>query len=237
MAISIFLFFNFPKHNRLWAFQQMGLVKNKIGKPEGLVFARLMGTGNGNGFSILPDFSSYCLLMSWDDKAKSETFYAANQWIAKLKEKAKEYCAFHGVPIVAKGTWSSKNPFPVNGLEEPDKNKAIMILTRASIKPLKAIRFWKSAAKASEDVNESEGLIFTRGMGELPVIRQATLSVWQNEKAMKQYAYANEAHLKAIQKTRTLGWYSEELFARFSLLHAEGSWLGKPVNMPLEDLQ
>ncbi len=233
MAISAFLYFNFPKHNRLWAFQQMGLVKNKIGNPEGLTFSRLMGTGNGNGFSILPDFSTYCLLMSWEDKAQLENFRASNKWLAALKEKSFEYCVFYGAAIIAKGSWSGQNPFQVNENEQHGE-KAIMILTRASIKLFKAVRFWKTAAKASKDINASKGLIFTKGMGELPIVRQATLSVWKSAQAMKNYAYANEDHLNAIKKTRELGWYSEELFARFSLLHAEGNWLGKPVKMPNE---
>ena len=43
---------------------------------------------------------------------------------------------------------------------------------------------------------------------------------------MKAYAYRNKHHREVIQKTRQLGWYKEEMFARFHPYKSEGSWNG-----------
>jgi heme-degrading monooxygenase HmoA len=55
-------------------------------------------------------------------------------------------------------------------------------------------------------------------VGELPLIYQATLSIWETQEHMRAYAYKNPQHLEAIKKTKELNWYSEELFGRFYLL-------------------
>jgi hypothetical protein len=37
------------------------------------------------------------------------------------------------------------------------------------------------------------------------------------------YAYQNPHHAEMVRKTRSLGWYSEELFARFEIVAVEGN--------------
>ncbi|MCB0555957.1 MAG: hypothetical protein KDD02_20595, partial [Phaeodactylibacter sp.] len=55
---------------------------------------------------------------------------------------------------------------------------------------------------------------------------QATFSLWENSQFMKQYAYQSPQHQEVIRRTRQLGWYKEELFARFHPYFAEGNWDG-----------
>ena len=43
---------------------------------------------------------------------------------------------------------------------------------------------------------------------------------------MKAQAYQSNLHTEVIRKTRELGWYSEDLFAKFSPYHTEGTWTG-----------
>ena len=74
-----------------------------------------------------------------------------------------------------------------------------------------------------------EGRIFSIGIGELPIIQQATFSLWQDAKKMMDYAYKSQFHSEVVQKTRALGWYSEELFARFSPYKESGTWEGKQI--------
>jgi heme-degrading monooxygenase HmoA len=61
-------------------------------------------------------------------------------------------------------------------------------------------------------------MLYSKGVGEVPFLNMATFSVWKSAEAMKNFAYQSKEHLKAIKMTRELGWYSEELFARFVLL-------------------
>lgn len=46
---------------------------------------------------------------------------------------------------------------------------------------------------------------------------------------MMQYAYTSQYHKEVVQKTRELGWYKEELFARFVPYKSEGSWEGENI--------
>ena len=48
----------------------------------------------------------------------------------------------------------------------------------------------------------AKGLIISYGIGEMPWIKQATFSVWENKNAMKDFAYNMQQHTEVIQKTR-----------------------------------
>ena len=61
------------------------------------------------------------------------------------------------------------------------------------------------------------------GLGELPVVRQATFSVWESAEAMRQFAYRDARHREVIQLTHREKWYAEELFARFRVLSSAGT--------------
>ncbi|WP_240731702.1 hypothetical protein [Hymenobacter radiodurans] len=101
------------------------------------------------------------------------------------------------------------------------------MLTRASIRWWKTPRFWKYVAPTSAAIAGAQGVLAAVGLGELPVVRQATFSVWESAQAMQQYAYRDEKHKEVIRLTRQEKWYGEELFARFRVLSSEGTWGGK----------
>jgi hypothetical protein len=64
----------------------------------------------------------------------------------------------------------------------------------------------------------ADGLRFSLGLGERPLVRQATLSVWDSLTQMQRFAYHAPGHRTVMQRTRAEGWYAEELFARFRVL-------------------
>jgi hypothetical protein len=46
---------------------------------------------------------------------------------------------------------------------------------------------------------------------------------------MMDYAYKNKNHREVVQLTRKLGWYKEELFARFVPFKYSGQWNGVDI--------
>jgi heme-degrading monooxygenase HmoA len=70
---------------------------------------------------------------------------------------------------------------------------------------------------------KAPGYITSFGIGEAPVYRQATFSVWQSLDDVKNFAYKSREHAEVIKLTRSENWYSEELFARFKILESFGA--------------
>jgi hypothetical protein len=77
-----------------------------------------------------------------------------------------------------------------------------------------------------------EGLIFTKGVGEIPLLQMATLSIWENLDALKKFAYNSPEHREAIKKTHQIDWYKEEMFARFQPYKSTGVWDGEDLLGP-----
>jgi hypothetical protein len=123
--------------------------------------------------------------------------------------------------IKSHGKWSKQNPFEASVAF--DKTKPLAVITRATIKPLLAYQFWKNVPTVSKSMDNYEELIFSKGIGEFPLLMQATFSLWSNAEAMMNYAYKNPKHAEMVKKTRELNWYSEELFARFQPFYQEGN--------------
>jgi hypothetical protein len=75
-------------------------------------------------------------------------------------------------------------------------------------------RFWKYVPTSEEGLDGNEGLIYTKGVGEVPIIQMATFSLWKDFESVNS-SPINKQHKEAIKKTREYEWYSEELFSRF----------------------
>lgn len=207
-----------------WALQMMQGAKSYLKNVDGLVFYKLLGSGQ-DGFKPQPDWSVYALLQVWDDEAHAVEFFKTSKLIKKYHRHSKSICHIFMTSIAAHGLWSGQQPFK-SASKDDDKNKPVAIITRASIKTSELRRFWKYVPQTQKAIEEAEGLIYTKGFGEFPIWEMATFSLWKNLDYAKAYAYKNKFHAKAIKMTREYDWYKEELFSRFQVYRIEGEWSG-----------
>jgi heme-degrading monooxygenase HmoA len=218
--------------NKFWAFAQMQLGHAHLKDVEGLVFYKLLGSGAENGFSSKPNFGTYALLCIWDSESKATAFFENNSFFKKYKSKSTESFTVYAHSAEAHGKWDGKQPFISHAtlaLDQP-----VMVLTRASIRITKLISFWRRVGNVSKSLEDYKGLVLSIGVGEWPLIQQATVSIWKTQAEMIDYAYKNEKHKEVVRLTRKLKWYKEELFARFIPYKFSGVWKGKNVENLLD---
>jgi hypothetical protein len=189
----------------------------------GQQFYKLMGSGKGIGFNPLPDWSVYSLVQIWDDERAADQFFNHSDLIKKYLDHTQEAWTLYMRNIKSHGAWSGNNPFEKS--EELDKDiPLVSVITRATIRTSKLAQFWSYVPTSQKPIVKNKDLIYTKGIGEAPIVQMATFSLWKNEEALKSFAYKTKEHQKAIEKTRTIKWYKEELFARFQPYKSLGQW-------------
>ncbi|WP_242918807.1 spheroidene monooxygenase [Pontibacter liquoris] len=215
-----------------WGLAQMGTSVPKLQRIPGLLFFKLLGSGQGLGFSIKPNFRRYGLLCTWESEAAADAFFSTSALLQEYAQHSYEHWTIKLLPYQSHGFWDGQEPF-APALPEKYSTGPLAVLTRASINWRTLPNFWRYVPQASKALENAAGLVCSIGLGELPFIRQATFSVWESGEAMKEYAYKNALHQEVMRRTRAENWYSEELFARFRPIASAGTWNGTD---PLEAL-
>jgi heme-degrading monooxygenase HmoA len=226
-TLTLFRFSNLL--DKIWAFGQMQFAHPYISKSPGLIFYKLMGSGRELGFNPLPDWGVYAMLGIWEDEQAANNFFQSSQIFKRYQAHSSEQWTIFMKPRQSKGLWSGGNPFtPSTDLDEA--NQLIAVITRATIRPSKLLKFWRYVPTSQRPIQKGcAGLIFTKGIGEAPLVQMATFSLWENMEALKNFAYNSPEHQVAIQKTRQLDWYKEEMFVRFQPYRSLGRWGEKEV--------
>ncbi len=230
-TITITFFRYTSWRSRWWAFQQMGMAGAELEKVQGLSFVKMLGSGAGNGFSIWPNLGAYGLLCVWESEAAAHDFFEAHPLFREFQNRCSGWWSTYMKAVKAHGEWDGRQPFPIN--EAYDEKRIVAVLTRATIYTHQLWRFWRFVPSVSRSMDDKPGRIFSVGIGELPLVQQATFSLWENSNAMINYAYRSKHHKEVVRRTRELGWYKEELFARFHPYRSEGEWSGSGT--PLDE--
>lgn len=203
----------------------MGTSPPQLRRVAGLRFFKLAGSGAAGGFGLRPNLRRYGFMAVWDSAEAAHAFFQESALWQEYRQRSQEIWQLELAPLKSHGLWDGVNPFDYNAPEAaPDAAEApVAVLTRAAIRWRKTWRFWQYVAPTSAAVAHAPGVRAAIGLGELPVVRQATFSVWESAQAMQQYAYRDATHREVIQRTRREQWYSEELFARFRVLSSAGT--------------
>lgn len=205
----------------------MQFAHKPMGKVAGMEFYKLMGTGKAR-FNPRPDWSVYVILQIWDNEDSATTYFSSNPLFKKYQKVSMEHWVLFCKNRVARGKWDGVNPFRRSKNINRDI-PYVVALTRATIKTKLLRTFWKFVPRSQTHLWDNDGLLYTKGVGEVPFKQMATLSIWKDEKSLNEFAYQTKGHVSAIGKTRDLDWYHEELFARFQPFKTLGSWNGQQL--------
>ena len=220
---------------RLWVIGQMGAARFALRRERRAQFWKLCGSGTGEGFTPRPNWGVWAILATWPDEATARAATAANPVWQRWRAKAQESWTIYLSPLSARGAWAGVNPFlpDMTGLQATGPLAA---LTRATVRPSRALRFWKRVPNISATIGEDPNVAFKIGIGEVPLLHQVTFSIWPDTASMAAFARGDGPHGRAIKAVRDGKWFDEELYARFALLGATGTWNGTDPLASLKEL-
>jgi len=208
---------------RLWGWSRYVIGRFALARVPGLRFFKVLGSGHDGGFGLRPSGSRQGLFCVFDDEAAADVFLGATPVSAAYRAHAREYFTVKLRAFSSRGRWAGA-ALPVS--TEPPANGPIATLTRASIRPAAARAFWRMAQPAERSLEQSPGCLLAAGVGEAPLLRQATFSVWDSVQSMDAYARQG-AHLQAIQAAHRERFFTESMFVRFVPSGMRGTWKGQ----------
>jgi hypothetical protein len=218
--VTVVYFWKLKRHKVGFALLHMAIDRGVARRFKGVRFAKMLGTGKGETFtprdadaqrwgalvvieqSQLDSLDSSSLITRWRKNSASEVRYLLD-------------------PISSHGLWAKVNPFDY---EKSAATGEVVAVTRARIKWVQNLRFWKAVPPVTSSLHSSPGLLKTIGIGEAPIGLQGTFSHWQTGADLRNFAYKGAAHQEAIAATERYAWYAEELFARFAVRDIRGSF-------------
>jgi hypothetical protein len=221
---------------------RMAADPRRLRRLSGVRFAKLLGTGRGSHFGPgRGDPTRWAALVVWDDAAAAAAFPATRPAL-DWQRLSTSHCRLALRPLASRGRWAGREPFgPAStdrasaGPASTDRASAgpastdragagpVLALTRARLRPTRALRFWSAIGPVGSALPGTEGLLTAFGIGEAPLGWQGTVSLWRGHADLVRFAYRRPEHRQVVERTPGERWYAEELFARFAVEDVSGA--------------
>jgi hypothetical protein len=211
------------------AMGRLGTDRIRLSRVPGLAFWRLLGTGRGGDTGMGVDPRRTALFAVWNDERALDAFLTASA-IGRRWAALEEAWHVRLRSLGGHGTWRGVDPLA--GLDHGSANGPIAILTRADVRPSAWRAFGRAGQVVDDELHRAAGLIDVVGIGEAPIGRLATFSLWESLDAARRFAYSMPDHVDVVRRTRAENWYSEELFARFEPYASTGRWTSRDPLAP-----
>jgi hypothetical protein len=224
--VAVMLLADIASASRLWGWWRIMRGARSLRRVPGLRFAKALGSGFEGGFGLRPSSSRQGLFALFESEAAADHFLGQSETLRQFRSRSAELCTVKLRAWSSRGHWSGQSLQASTMGPTPDQGAVpVAALTRASIHPLRALAFWRKAPPAQDALASSPGCWLAVGLGEAPVLRQATFSIWESVAAMDAYARSG-AHLDAIRAAQREGYFSESMFVRFVPVAIQGQWNG-----------
>ena len=92
------------------------------------------------------------------------------------------------------GQWAGRDPFDGAAPAVPAPGERVAVLTRATIRPRRLVRFYRAVPAVDHALASADGCLRAVGIGEWPVARQATFSLWRDAAAIRDFAFRAGPH-------------------------------------------
>ncbi len=221
-AVAVVLLVDFERRHRLWAWSRLVMQTTPLRGVAGLRFAKVLGSGAAGGFGVKPSGTHQGLFLGFDDDSSALQFVRGHPLLVAYRQRARALAVLGLRASSSRGAWSGH---ALQATVSAPSSGPVAVLTRASIKPGKVHAFWSLSPAAEASLAAAPGCSLAMGLGEAPLLRQATFSLWHSTTAMEAYARSG-AHLQAIRAAYGGGHFSESMFVRFAPLWGEGHWQG-----------
>jgi spheroidene monooxygenase len=232
-GVVVVLLADFARQHQGWGWLRLVAGATPYKEVPGLTMAKVMGSGHGGGFSLRPSATHQGLICTFSHLDLAMRFLDS-PWVQAYQDRAREL--WRGVMTVqsARGHWD-KQAWQATTREalgtQASASGPLAVLTRASIVPTKAMAFWRYAPAAQAGLSQSEGCLLSMGLGEAPLVRQCTFSLWEDTGAMLRYAQQG-AHQLASAAAYKHEFFSESMFVRMQVLQMSGVWQGRAFDSP-----
>lgn len=192
-----------------------------VGQP-GLLFAKALGSGHEGGFGLRPSATRQGLFAVFEGEDLADRFIERSKHARDYRSRSRETCVMKLRATSCRGSWDGQQ---IAVTAAAPQQGPVVSLTRASIRPSRAGAFWRQSPPSEASLARAPGCRLAVGLGEAPLLRQATLSLWKDQQHMDAYARSG-AHLAAIHAAYDGRYFSESMFVRFVALSMRGQWKG-----------
>jgi hypothetical protein len=200
-----------PRRRLGAAFLRMARDPRAVRSQPGVRFAKLLGTSTGDTFG-----AGDADLTRWAAVVVADRVPEFPAWDRISTAKVTVEMS----PLHSRGTWAKQRPFEPSVKDKPDG--MVLAMTRARLRPVKALTFWRAVPPVVAELDAAPGLLARIGIGEAPIGWQGTITVWRGATDLTGFAYRQPEHRAVIARTPTDKWYAEDLFARFAVRRITG---------------
>lgn len=222
-------FWRVPRRRVGHALARVATDRSALRHVSGLTFAKLLGTGAAESLGLRgADPCQWAMLAVWQSPSAARSFERSPQvraWSAMAEERWR--IDLH--PLSSRGRWSGRAPFGDPATAGPPSAAVtkVAVITRARVAARHTFTFRRAVPPVVADLAQADGLMFAAGIGEAPIGLKGTFSLWRDTASLRRFAYGRPAHSEVVRRTPEVGWYSEDLFARFAVLGSRGTLGGR----------